>query len=43
MTFLPSEVTVRLRTKSALFPTSITAFWEMFSDIQSVCKIRSAT
>lgn len=39
----PSDVTQRLRAKSALLPTSMTAFCAMFSLVQSVCRTRSAT
>lgn len=40
---LPSDDTKRLLAKSALFPTSITAFCAIFSLVQSACKTRSAT
>lgn len=38
----PSDVTARLLAKSALFPTSITAFCAIFSLVQSAWRTRSA-
>lgn len=40
--FSPSEVTIRLRARSALLATRMTAFWAMFSDVHSTCRISSA-
>lgn len=41
--FLPSDEMTRLLAKSALFPTSITAFCAIFCDVHKVCSTRSAT
>lgn len=40
---LPSALTARLRAKSALFATSITAFWAIFWLVHRTCKTCSAT
>lgn len=41
--YIPSDETVLLLAKSALFATNITAFCAIFSDVHSACNILSAT